>query len=159
MRFQHQIVKHLLNLVVKQYVMSQKQFLLSSKLKTCMSVLLLWKAISHFMLYPVCINYALTQRLQELKGKWIPLCAEEIIIPMVAGSPVLKTIKVYNTLVSNPVGKVMMLVLISGFSPTPLDGMLVHRSISPLISMSGTHLLIHLCGVRHPLWEWSVLAI
>lgn len=39
MRFQHQTVKHLLNLVARQYVMSQKQFLSSSKLKTCMSVL------------------------------------------------------------------------------------------------------------------------
>ena len=40
MRFQHPTVKHLLNLVVRQYVMSQKQFLLSSKLKPCMFVLL-----------------------------------------------------------------------------------------------------------------------
>ena len=38
MIFKHQTVKHLLNLVVRQYVMSQKQSLLSSKLRACMCV-------------------------------------------------------------------------------------------------------------------------
>ena len=44
------------------------------------------------MFYPACIYY----RLQELKGKGVLVCAEEIIIPMVAGTTVFRIIKVYN---------------------------------------------------------------
>lgn len=68
---------------------------------------------------------------------------------MVVGSFVLKIIKVYNILVFNLVGKVMMLVFIFGFSFILLDGMLVYRSISFLIFMFGIYLLIYLCGVRY----------
>jgi len=70
MRFQHQTVKHLLNLVVRQYVMSQKQFLFSNKPKTCMSVLLPCKAYSHFS-ESVCVlrvdAWAESQCMQALK--------------------------------------------------------------------------------------------
>lgn len=114
MRFQHQTVKHLLNLVARQYVMSQRQFLLSNKLKTCMSVLLPCKLsiiISHCILHVD----AWAQSPQELKGKGIPVCAEEIIIHMAAGTTVYRIIKVYDTQVSNPVGKVRS-ALISCFS-------------------------------------------
>ena len=37
MKFQHQTVKHLFNLALRQSVMSQRQCLLSSKQKMCMS--------------------------------------------------------------------------------------------------------------------------
>ena len=124
MRFQHQTVKHLLNLVARQYVMSQKQFLSSSKLKTCMSVLhvlpcKLGIVISRCIVY---VARCLGSKPARTEGKRDPsLAAEEVIIHMAAGTTVFRIIKVYHTLVSNPVGKTRP-GLISGFSPMKLLG-------------------------------------